>query len=459
MTMEKIISSICVLLAMLLAASAYADDFTEALARAYNYNPNIRIARAQLSATDQGVALALAARRPNISASISGGKAMSDIWDYSAKSNPSAEKKYHYTQNNYAIAASQPLYRGGGLDAQIEGAEAQVLATRANLQNTEQEVLLSAATVYLDHWLAQRNLVTQRENKNQLTQNVEINRQIFQRSNITVTDLSQTENRLAQAYSDYAQAENAVANAKINYQVVIGAEPDELAGLPDLKQYLPSLDMALSEALDANPAIKAAHYSKEAAEATIAAKEAANKPSLDLTYQHLKSKGSTYDLSLLDQDKAQVQLNVPIYQGGAVGANIRAAREQSFLAGTTIEKTRREIIQSTANAWHLTQSAANAVDNYRIQVASAELALKGVKIEMAHGKRAVIDTLNALQELINARLSLSQAERDYILTELQLLSAQGKLTASQMGLPTEEYDVLPHYEQTKARWLDQDWKQ
>lgn len=440
-----------------LATGLSADDFSGALARAYASNPDLGIARSQMSATDEGVALALAARRPSAVAFAMGGRAVFKEWPYSPTDKPSALREFHYKQTNTGINMSQPLYSGGGLDAQLEGSEAKVLATRATLQQSEQQVLLAAAAAYLDLWLAERNLAIQQENEKDLTLQMEVSRRQFQRQDITVADLGQTETRLAQATANRVQSENALADAKANYRVVIGVEPVQTAGLPNLKQTLPVLDEALSRALNANPSIAAAVHGKSAAVHNIELQKAGWKPSVSLDYLKFSARGAAAGIPRLDQQSLLFKLNLPIYQGGAVGALIRTAREQADKAETGIEETRRNIVQATANAWYLLQALDDAVASYRLQITAAELALKGVDLAASHGTRTVLDRLNARMELENARLSMAQAEHDRILAHLQLLAAMGELNAQQLGLQVLQHDPRPHYERAKSRWSDRDW--
>lgn len=442
---------------LIFAPFAPADDFAGALARAYGSNPDLAIARSQLSATDQGVALAQAARRPAISAFAFRGRAVFNQWPYSQIAKPSALREFHYKQSNLGINITQPVYSGGALDAQRAGAEAQVLATRAALQQTEQQVLLAAASAYLDLWLAERKLAILQQNEKDLNRQLQASRRQFERKDITVTDLGQTETRLAQAVSERLQGENTVADARMTYRVVIGVEPGPLAGLPALNLTPPNLDEALARAGNANPSIHSAVQSKNAALEGIEIQKAGWKPTVSLDFLRLSSRGAAAGTPRLDQQSLLLNLGVPIYQGGAVGAKIRTAREQAGKAETAVEESRRSIVQATGNAWYQLQAATEAVDSYRVQVASAELALKGVDLAAAHGTRTVLDTLNARMELENARLSLEQAEHDRILAYLQLLAAMGELNARTLGLAVEYHDPQPHYEQTKARWSDWDW--
>ncbi|MFX4222345.1 MAG: TolC family protein [Thalassobaculum sp.] len=76
---------------------------------------------------------------------------------------------------------------------------------------------------------------------------------------------------------------------------------------------------------------------------------------------------------------------------------------------------------------------------------SAEIALDGVQQEATVGARTVLDVLDAEQELLDAQVSLVVADRNAVVAAFTLLSALGRLTAQDLGLPVEIYDYDQHY--------------
>lgn len=441
-------------LAAVFAPMAQGDDFATALAHAYSWNPNLQVARSQVSAADESVAMALAARRPVVSGFISAGKAVYKEWPYSTTASPEALQTYRYDQTSAGVFVNQSLYAGGALDAQLTGAEAQVQGGRASLQGAEQQILLAAASAYLDLWLAEDQLAIYRDNEGALRREVEFNQRQLGRQEITVTDLGQSETRLAQAVSDRVLAENTLADAKIAYRVVIGLEPGKRAGLPEVQRLPGNLEEALSRTAKQYPDIAAALHGERSAQASVEVQRAAGRPSVSLAYQRLSSRNPSTDTPRLDQESLLVNLNLPIYLGGSVDAQVRSARQQLIKAGSAVEEARRNAIQATVNAWHLVKASQDSVVSYREQVRAAKIALEGVKLEAEQGSRTILDVLNARRELKTARLSLKQAEHDDILSQLQLLAATGELNAAALELPVEQYDPTTHYEQARSRWSD-----
>jgi outer membrane protein len=61
--------------------------------------------------------------------------------------------------------------------------------------------------------------------------------------------------------------------------------------------------------------------------------------------------------------------------------------------------------------------------------------------------------LNAEQVLVNARQSLIVAQHDRVVASYSLLSAVGRLSASELHLPVSIYDPQVHYHQVRDSWF------
>ena len=437
-----------------LAGAATADEFRDALAKAYTLNPTMAIARSQLSAGDEGVAIARSAMRPNVLSIASYGIARYEQWPFSTE-----PKGYTYRYRDQRLGyldAQQTLYSSGGVEAQVRGAQAQAQSLRGSLRSAEQQVLLSASAAYLDLWLARRKLSVYEETERDLRQQLAATRLQFERKDVTVTDLGQTEARLAQAEANRARGESGVRAAEANYQAVIGVPPTAAAplALPEIAGVPARLEEALRQAAVANPSLATATGARDAAREGITAARAGALPSVSAEYQGIATTGSDAQTLRLEQQMLLGRVSIPLYAGGAVGAQVRAARSQAAVAEHALDEARRSVVENTVSAWHSLVAAAESLASSRQGIESSALALRGVEIGRSHGRRTILEVLNARGELENARLAAAQAERDRILAQLQLLAAAGALNAAGLALPVTPDDPLPHYERVTKRWSD-----
>ena len=88
-----------------------------------------------------------------------------------------------------------------------------------------------------------------------------------------------------------------------------------------------------------------------------------------------------------------------------------------------------------ANAWSSYQSSKSVLDSIRSQVRAAEIANEGITLEYESGSnRTTLEVIQSRSILLNSRINLATSERDFLLSQFNLLSAIGRLTAQQLNL-------------------------
>ena len=107
--------------------------------------------------------------------------------------------------------------------------------------------------------------------------------------------------------------------------------------------------------------------------------------------------------------------------------------------------------QAVVAAWFANQNAPAVVRAAKAQVQAAEVALEGVREEAKVGQRTTLDVLNAQQTLLQARVSLVNAEHDQVVYSYTLLSNIGRLSVKTLGLSVAEYDPRMHFDQVKSK--------
>ena len=429
-----------VVLATALAQPATAESLAEALAQAYVSNPTLLAERASLRAADEGVAQANAAWKPSLAASGS-----------VTRSNSASTRSVNTTPTSVALSVSQILYRGGR--SGIDLAETQVMAARAGLVGTEQQVLGSVVDAYMNVLRDQALVQLNRSSEQVLRNELEATRDRFQLGDATRTDIAQSQARLAAAGAARIQAQGALQSSIASYHRVVGAAPTEmatpqpLAGLPD------SVEQAVALALDRNPGVVAAALELQAADLSVKAATGALLPTVSVSARTTRSA----DWAALGVDSyvssIGLSVSVPLYQSGAQHSAIRKAKQSSSQARVEIEQARRTVQTQVAQAWYQLATARAAILSRSEQVRASQVAVDGVRQEEAVGSRTRLDVLNAEQELLNARVSLVTARRDEVVASYGLLSAMGLLNAAGLGLPVSVYDPKTNYRVVQNQWF------
>ncbi len=443
----KVALGACALAAAYGPATASAQNLSDALIAAYLNNPTLLAARAALRSTDEGVPQALANWRPEVSVST----------DYGASKitntrNTGSDVDQVRHPKSLGLTVSQPLFRGGRTLAATSKAENDVLAERARLMNTEQTVMRDAVTAFINVFRDAAVLRLNTNNEQVLKRQLEATRDRFQVGEITRTDVHQAEARLAKAVADRIQSEGDLEVSRANYENVVGEAPPRQLNAPALPEGLPdSRDAAAKMAATKNPAVIGAEFDKRSAidSADTVLGELLPTVTLDgeisRDYQSAGESGQTTTKSIT------LSVSVPIYQKGAVYSRLRAARQTTAQRRLTIDKQRRDAVESAAQAWESLLTARARVKAFRTQIDANVVALEGVQREAAVGSRTVLDVLDAEQELLDSRVSHVRAQRDELVASYELLSAVGKMTARDLGLGVTLYDPREHYNEVRGK--------
>jgi TolC family type I secretion outer membrane protein len=441
-----------------LAAPAAADRFklSDALAMAYTYNPELEAQRARVRQADDAVAEARGGWRPSVNGSASYGASRAQGTDFSfGFSRPVTET---LTPLDARASVSQPVFTGGQAYAQVQHAIALVRAARADLLNAEQQILLAAATAYMD---VVRDVLTLRLHEEDvaiLTKQRDATKAQLDAGAATKTDLQQVEVRIAGAQSDLAFAQSQLAQSRDNFERIIGRPAETLEERPPLPVLPGSQDQALALALRLAPRIQSAQANDKAAQYGIDNAVGAMLPHASIVAQYdyvQNSLASPFganskigSLSLLGQ------LSVPLYQGGSDTARLRQAKEAKAQTRLSIADADQATRQVTKDSWAAFHAALTAVSYNEHRVTASEQALDGVIQQQHQGERSILDILNAEQERLSAQVALAGSRHDMVVTSYQMLAAVGELTAKWLDLKVKIYDPNDHYNQNSATWLD-----
>lgn len=428
-----------------LATPAYAETLSDALAKAYNTNPDLTAARATLRSTDEQAPQALSGYRPQLSAN---GAIARTHEDSQSLGNDD------YTSRSGSLTLEQPLFRGGRTAAAVREADNNILAQRARLLDAEQNVLLSGVEAYLNVQRDQAVLDLNQNNEAVLGRQLKATRDRFNVGEVTKTDVSQAEARLSGAVAARVQAEGDLTSSKAAYQRVFGEAPADLQKPETTFQLPASLDALVAEAQEKNPAVQAAVHTRSAADAVLDGVKGERLPSLTAEGSLARS----YDAGSSSSgrnDAATVGLSLswPLYTGGATSSRIREARQNVTRRTNEVDSAERGAIAVSTQAWEQYQTAMATVKSRESQVSAAQVALDGVQQEASVGNRTVLDTLNAEQELLDAKVGLVRAQHDQILAQYQVLSAGGRLTARELQLPVEYYDETSYSNRVRNQWI------
>jgi outer membrane protein len=443
----------------LVIATQAAGTLPGALVLAYQNNPQINAQRAATRSIDENVPTALSGYKPKVSGTASLTEQYLD--NVTKAVVPGAPPVY--TQQKGAVAVSnagltttQTLYNGFQTGNRTRQAEGQVFAARETLRSTEQTVLLNAVTAYMNLLRDAAVLEVQRSNVNVLEVTLRQTRDRFAAGEVTRTDVAQAESSLAAGRSQLAIAESNYITSRAQFRQVIGVEPPaRLApGTPVDRLFPRTINGAKDRGRAQHPSITTAMYNIDVAVFQVKIAEGALYPTVSAVGNVQKQYGSTASLQVLETLSASVgaQVSVPLYQGGAEYSAIRQSKETLAQRRLDLDTARDQVVATIVQSWGQLESAKAQVNSTQAQVTAAEVALNGVREEARVGQRTTLDVLNAQLALVNARVALVTAQRDRVVASYTVLAAVGSLSPQVLGLNTEVYDPMVHYQQVRDAW-------
>jgi outer membrane protein len=440
-------------------SEATADTLTWALVQAYQNNPSLNAQRASLRATDENVPQALSGYRPKLSLTANGGENYTDLRSetFTSLGNNVASTTSvasPYTSRGVGATATQTVFNGFQTANRVRQAESQVMGARETLRVTEQQVLLDAATSYMNLLRDEAILELNRRNVEVLTEQLKQTRDRYNVGEVTRTDVAQAESRLAAGRSSLLGAQSNYITSVGNYQRVIGVAPGKLAPGTPVDRFSPgTLSAAIAEGEQDSPSVLAAMYGVDIAELAVKVNEGSLYPNLALTANVSQNWFATYNTQRQFLASVGGQLTIPIYQGGAEYSAIRQSKETVGQQRLNLDVNRDQARATVVQNWGQLDAAKAQIEATTAQVNAAEIALDGVREEARVGERTTLDVLNAQQELVNARVALVTAQHDRVVASFALLAAVGGLSVQRLGLNTPIYDPQVHYQQVRDAWF------
>jgi outer membrane protein len=445
-----------VLLSALFPRAAAADTIEQVLSYAYQNNPQLNAQRANQRGVDENVPQALSGYRPKVSATVSGGAQYTDSTATNTFLGVTTQTRTKATQYPYTLGATavQTLYNGNQTANKTRAAESQVLAGREALRVLEEQVLLSAATAYMDVLRDFAVVEVQRNNVRVLEETLHQTNERYDAREVTKTDVAQAQGQLAAARFALQASESQLATSRSTYRRIIGIEANSLKPAAPVDRLAPgSLAAAVERGLTENPNVTAAMHGVDVAYLAVKINEGALFPVV--TVQANAQKQYAPQPGITNQTTASVigQVTIPIFQGGAEYSLIRQSQDTVAQQRFTLDQVRDQTRAGVVQAWSQLGAAKIQVEQAQAQITASEEALNGIREEARNGTRTTFDVLTAQQNLINARVSLLTSQHDRVVASYSLVSSVGALSPQALVLNTPVYDPTVHYDQVRDAWV------
>ena len=238
---------------------------------------------------------------------------------------------------------------------------------------------------------------------------------------------------LAGARADLISARTELLTTKTDFERITRISvPKEFSKNISLELDLPlNLDEALKSSSIKNPKLLISRLDYEISKKDLSIKKAQLSPSATLNYSKSENENLSSTVDQVDEQSVKATITWPIIKGGKNYSSIKKYRFKQKQANLVLQDTENLVKTSTTNAWSVYQSAKGVLKATKAQVQAAEIANEGITLEYDSGStRTTLEVIQSRSLLLSARISFAKAERDLIISKLNLLAVIGSLSLS-----------------------------
>jgi len=411
-----------------------AVTLSEALTQAHKNNPELNAERENIKVSEENLNISKGDYLPTFTLS-------------GSKSKENTNKLTNQSGGDASITDVDPLSTSVtieqtlidfGRTAEHDKNKIGINLAKAKLLKKEQDILYKAVEAYTGLILANEKFEINKANVNLLERQVETNSIRLEKGQVTLSDVAQSESSLAEAQARFIQAENEVLTSKLNYENIIGplSNSKSLIKNSTLNLVIPeSLSSAIELSKKNNPDLIIAKLEYEQSEKdTIIAKSDLS-PTAKLSFERSYNEdlSSTYDEREKDILKATVSW--PFYSGGKNIATYKKNKNLQNRQRLLLDNTTKTNNTNVASAWSNFQSSKSLLNSVESQVRAAEIANEGITAEYESGfGRTTLEVIQSNSFLLNAQISLANSERNYLLSQFNLLKSIGLLNSDYLKI-------------------------
>ena len=346
---------------------------------------------------------------------------------------------YRYNSHGYNVNLVQPLYRQQNWLAYSES-ELQVAIAEAQYKVAEQELVLRTAQAYFDVLIAEDGVLLAQAQKTAIDEQLGQAKRNFEVGSATITDTHEAQARFDLTGAQEIAAQNNLEIKRRVLQQLTNSMPGHLKRLEGaLKLEAPQpadMEKWIADAQNSNPQLAIAQANSQLTEKEVTRNRGGHYPTVDLVanYGQTYANGGTFGLgSDTRNTNIGVQLNMPLFQGGAVNSKWREAEANHERAQQELESARRNVTLQTSQAYFGVVNGMAQVQALQQALTSSTSVLEATKTGQEVGVRTNLDVLNAQQQLYATRRDLYQAEYNYLTSKLRLKAAVGTLDEADLS--------------------------
>ena len=410
-----------------------AQDLSETYELALQNDPVLKQAQANQLATGESRPQSIARLLPNIAAN-----GLSS-WDRLRNKKP-PDTDYRgpsqeYWSNAFNIKLTQPLFHWDYW-IQLSQSDNQIAQAEADYQAVQQKLMVRTTEAYFNVLSAQDTAELIQAEKQSISRQLDQAKQRFEVGIIAITDVYEAQAGYDEATAKEIEAVHDLENKKEALREIIGDNEVQLnslgSTLPLLKPEPANIADWSNSAETNNFNIVSAFNKAEFSRKSIDVQRAGHLPQLDMVASYMGSDDNSTSGFRGDTQSVGVQLNVPIFEGGAVNSRTRQASYQYEAAKENLIAVKRAVKREVKDAYNGVLSNIGRVEALKTAVTSAENALAASEVGFEVGTRTMVEVLAQQRNLYRAKRDFYRSRYDYLINSIKLKQASSNLTQNDL---------------------------
>jgi outer membrane protein len=412
-----------------------ADNLMTIYERALQNDPLIKQAEAKQSAAGESRTQGLARFFPTVAAT----GASSREWRHNriASIDNLFPASQEYWNNNFSLNLTQPLFHWDHW-IQLSQSDNQIAQAEANYQAELQKLMVRTTEAYFNVLSAQDNLQFTVSEKQAIAKQLEQAKERFEVGIIPITDVYEAQAAFDQTTANELEAANNFDNQKEALREIIGDNEALVSSLGEtlpLKKPVPDNLSKWDETAEANNlSIIAAFNQMEVSRKAIDIQRNGHLPKLDLVGSYGVSENGSAFGPRGDTQNIGIQLNVPLFEGGAVNSRTRQASFEYEAAKENLTAVKRTVKRQVNNTYRSILTAISRIEALKATVTSAASALEASEAGFEVGIRTMVDILGEQRNVYRAKRDLSRARYDYLINTIKLKQTTSDLAQADLEL-------------------------
>lgn len=317
------------------------------------------------------------------------------------------------TSGNSAVAPTnivrveQPLWAGGGIDASIDAARSQVNAAEHAEGETRQRLAERAAIAYVGWVHAVDRMEIGRRGEVQLSDLVRYVRRRQQEGVASAADVSIAHARHGNVLARVTALRGALDRARAELEAVTLLTRFERGLAVAVPPYTEDAAETERKYLDNSPLVAQRRVEVENARAQALVSRSTMFPRLAVRLEYLS--GATGALGVLNDSRASLVLQYLPDAGFASYSGYRAAASRIEAAQAQVDADENDLRLRARSNWSDHAATSLQVGDFEEQLKALEAASQSFMRQFEAGRKSWLEVVNTFLEVIDARITLSQA--------------------------------------------------